>query len=157
MLFNEAKNRAASKPRYMYADGCFAYLKGFNKVFYDHHHSCKLVQKVGIRSKTGQSQNVVERLHGTLKDMLRARRGMDAMPKTDSMLKGWFVHYNFLRPHATLNGKTPAEAAGAKLDLTNRWESLIEQATKWKYQLAFSDKKQIAPLQHSMVESCVKA
>jgi transposase-like protein len=159
MLFNEAKNRAANKPKYMYADGCFAYLKGFNNVFYDHHKSCKLVQKVGIRSKIGQSQNVIERLHGTLKDMLRARRGMDAAVKTESMLKGWFVHYNFLRPHAALNGKTPAEVAGAKLDLQNRWESLIDQATKWKMKAVFTDKNQAAPLAHHVrEESCqVKA
>ena len=84
------RNRAASKPKYMYADGCFAYLKGFNNVFYDHHNSCKLVQKVGIRSKTGQSQNVIERLHGTLKDMLRARRGnlTDAQDRFDALRVG---------------------------------------------------------------------
>jgi len=73
---------------------------------------------------------------------------MDAATKTESMLKGWFVHYNFLRPHATLNGKTPAEVAGVTLDITNRWESLIDQATKWKVQTAatFTDKNQSAPL-----------
>lgn len=147
MLFEEAKNRAANKPRYIYADGCFAYLKAFNNIFYDHHKSCKLVQKIGIRSKTGLSQNVIERLHGTLKDLLRVRRGMDTAIKTESMLKGWFIHYNFLRPHATLNRKTPAEVAGVKLDITNRWESLIDQATKWKAQsiVTFTERNQAVP------------
>jgi transposase InsO family protein len=46
---------------------------------------------------------------------------MDDGIKTGIMLKGWFVHYNFLRPHSSLKGKTPAEAAGIKLDITNRW------------------------------------
>lgn len=50
------------------------------------------------------------------------------------MLKGWFVHYNFLRPHSALNGKTPGEVAGINLDVSNRWESLIDQAIKWKNQ-----------------------
>jgi len=27
-------------------------------------------------------------------------------------LDGWFVYYNFLRPHLSLKGKTPAEACG---------------------------------------------
>lgn len=75
---------------------------------------------------------MVERLHGTLKDMLRSRRGMDSHTQTEAMLDGWFVYYNFLRPHSALNGKNPAEAAGIKLDLSNRWESLIDLATKWK-------------------------
>lgn len=69
---------------------------------------------------------MVERLHGFLKDILRSRRGMDSNEKTSAMLKGWFVHYNFLRPHSTLNGKTPAEVAVIHLKLENRWESLID-------------------------------
>jgi transposase InsO family protein len=75
---------------------------------------------------------MVERLHGTLKDMLSARRGMDQIDKTETMLDGWCVYYNFLRPHSALGGKTPAEVAGIKLDLPNRWESLIDLATKWE-------------------------
>lgn len=64
--------------------------------------------------------------------MLRTRRGMDNTTKTNAMLNGWFVYYNFLRPHSALDGKTPAEAAGIQLNLENRWESIIELATKWK-------------------------
>ncbi|MGB8215901.1 MAG: IS6 family transposase [Candidatus Methanoperedens sp.] len=131
-LFKEAKERAINKPKVIYADGCFAYRQGFNNVFYDHHQSCKLIQNVGIRGEKAENQNLIERLHGTLKDMLRSRRGMDDGIKTGIMLKGWFIHYNFLRPHSFLKGKTPAEAAGVKLDLSNRWESLIDLATKWK-------------------------
>jgi transposase-like protein len=129
-LFREAKKRAVRKPQVVYADGCYSYKKGFNKTLWDHHKSCKLVQKVGLNGRV--NQNVIERLHGTLKDMLRARRGMDQSVKTGAMLKGWFVHYNFLRPHSALGGKTPAEVAGIEVDTTNRWESLIDQATKWK-------------------------
>ena len=64
--------------------------------------------------------------------MLRARRGLDSVEKTTSLLRGWFVYYNFLKPHSSLKGKTPAEMAGITIDVENRWESLIEQALKWK-------------------------
>jgi transposase-like protein len=129
-LFKDAHKKAIKKPRIIYSDGCFAYRKGFSKVFWDHHRSCQLIQNVGINGRV--HQNMVERLHGTLKDMLRARRGMDQGTKTEAMLDGWFVYYNFLRPHSSLGGKTPAETASIKLNLDNRWESLIDLATKWK-------------------------
>lgn len=130
-LFKEAKTKAIKKPRIIYSDGCFAYRKGFSKVFWDHHHTCELIQNVGINGRP--HQNKVERLHGTLKDMLRARRGLDNETATQAMLDGWFVYYNFLRIHSAI-GKTPAEAAGINLNLDNRWESLIDLATKWKSQ-----------------------
>ncbi len=130
ILFKDARNRTIRKPRIIYADGCFAYPKGFNLHFGDRNRTCRLIQNVGINGRV--HQNMVERLHGTLKDMMRARRGMDQMDKTGTMLDGWFVFYNFLRPHSSLGGKTPAEAAGIKLDLTDRWESLIDLATQWE-------------------------
>jgi len=129
-LFKDARNRAIKKPKLILSDGCFAYRKGFSKVFWDHHRSCQLIQNVGINGR--RNQNIVERLHGSLKDMLRSRRGMNDEAKTEAMLDGWFVFYNFLRPHSSLGGKTRAEVAGIKLDLTNRWESLIDLAIKWK-------------------------
>lgn len=130
-LFMDARNRMIKRPKIIYADGCFAYRKGFNKAFYTNKRdNTILIQNVGINARP--HQNIVERLHGTLKDMLRARRGLDQYDKTESMLDGWFVYYNFLRPHSSLGGKTPAEAAGIKLDLTDRWESLIDLATKWE-------------------------
>lgn len=130
ILFKEARNRAIKKPRILYSDGCFAYRKGFHLVFGDRRRTCELIQNVGINSRI--HQNMVERLHGTLKDMLRSRRGMSQNDTTKAMLDGWFVYYNFLRPHSSLGGKTPAEAAGIELNLENRWESLIDLATKWK-------------------------
>ena len=130
-LFTDARNRTIKTPKIIYADGCFAYRKGFNKAFYTNKGTkTKLVQNVGINGRP--HQNMVERLHGSLKDILRARRGMDQESRTELMLDGWFVYYNFLRPHSALNGKTPAEAAGIRLNLENRWETLIELATKWK-------------------------
>ena len=131
VLFESAKKRANHKPKIIFSDGCFSYIKAFNRVFYDNHRSCKLIQNVGINGRH-YNQNLIERLHGSLKDMLRARRGLDSVEKTTSLLRGWFVYYNFLKPHSSLKGKTPAEMAGITIDVENRWECLIEQALKWK-------------------------
>ena len=130
ILFKSALNRANTKPKEVVSDGCFAYRKPFHSVFYDNKQTCKLTQFVGINGK--KHQNIIERLHGSLKDMLRARRGLDSVEKTSIILRGWFVYYKFLRPHSSLNDKTPAQMAGIDLKLDDRWESLIDLTTKWK-------------------------
>jgi hypothetical protein len=34
-----------------------------------------------------------------------------------------------MRPHEGLDGKTPAEASGIKIEGNNKWRTLIENAT----------------------------
>jgi transposase InsO family protein len=44
-------------------------------------------------------------------------------------MDGWQVYYNYIRPHQTLNGFTPAEASGINLDLEgNKWLGLIRKS-----------------------------
>jgi hypothetical protein len=45
------------------------------------------------------------------------------------ILDGWFVYYNFLRPHQSLNGKTPAEVSKIGLNPETSWKELINLAT----------------------------
>lgn len=42
----------------------------------------------------------------------------------DRFAEGWLVHYNFYRPHTSLRGKTPAEAAGLNYE-HHDWASLV--------------------------------
>ncbi|NDF26904.1 MAG: transposase, partial [Nitrosopumilaceae archaeon] len=37
---------------------------------------------------------------------------------------------NYVRPHSSLNGKTPAEACGIKIEGDNKWLTLIQNASK---------------------------
>lgn len=55
-------------------------------------------------------------------------RGLKAYDSTKLLLEGWSVHYNCVRPHMSLGGKAPAQAA--RMDIPNNWKGLIEQATK---------------------------
>ncbi|RLI89494.1 MAG: hypothetical protein DRO98_00925 [Archaeoglobales archaeon] len=76
---------------------------------------------------------MVERLHGTLKDRTKPARGLgsnrksrrDRIETIENLLKGWEVHYNFVRPHTSLGGKIPAEVAG--VEGLNDWRTLIKQ------------------------------
>ena len=112
------------KPTTLYTDGSFAYDDAYNKVFYSHCKSEKVewVRRVGIKSR--KTNNLVERLHGTLKDRTKPMRGLKNDKKAESILNGYVINYNYCRKHQKL-GKTPAEAAGIKV---KGWKQLIEAA-----------------------------
>ena len=40
------------------------------------------------------------------------------------------MYHNYFRPHMGLNGKTPAEACGVKIEGDNKWMTLIQNASK---------------------------
>ena len=65
----------------------------------------------------------------TLKDRLKVMRGLKSEETAEIILSGWFIFYNFIRPHESLKGKTPAEAVGLDLGLKHKWHELIELAT----------------------------
>ncbi len=60
-------------------------------------------------------------------------RGMDTDQSAKLLLEGQKIHYNYLRPHQALNGKTPAEKAGIDLQLKgNKWKELIARGKMTK-------------------------
>jgi hypothetical protein len=46
------------------------------------------------------------------------------------ILRGYQLFRNYVRPHEGLDGKTPAEACGIKIDGENKWLTLIQNASK---------------------------
>jgi transposase-like protein len=81
--------------------------------------------------KEGTNNNIVERVHGTIRERLKVMRGLDHDESAKTMLEGNRIYYNYLRPHQALNGKTPAEKAGIDLQLEgNKWEELIKRAKR---------------------------
>jgi len=127
-VFKQGLEQSKVRPRAVFVDGSFVYETAFNKVFYTMRKDTRpeLVQRVGIRAR--ETNNIVERMHGTVKDRTRPMRGLKAFDSTRSILEGFTIHYNFVRPHQSLNGKTPAQAA--RMEAPSNWKSLIEEATK---------------------------
>lgn len=128
-IFKKGLDQSKVKPKAVFVDGCNAYDAAFNKVFYSRYKADKvtLVKKVGITAR--KTNNIVERLHGTLKDRTRSMRGLKDFEGTKSLLEGYTVHYNFVRPHQSLKGKTPAQASG--IIAKNDWHWLVKEATKY--------------------------
>jgi hypothetical protein len=46
------------------------------------------------------------------------------------ILKGYQLYHNYFRGHDALDGKTPADIAGIKILGTNKWRTVIENASK---------------------------
>ena len=56
---------------------------------------------------------------------------MRGLKKQDTpVLKGYQLFHNYIRPHMGLEGKTPAEACGIKIEGENKWITVIQNASK---------------------------
>jgi len=55
---------------------------------------------------------------------------MRTLEKADTpILTGMQIYHNYVRPHMALNGKTPSEAAGIKVEGNDKWLTLIQNAS----------------------------
>ena len=56
---------------------------------------------------------------------------MRGLKKVDTpILTGYQLYHNYIRGHEALDGKTPAEVAGIKIEGGNKWITLIQNASK---------------------------
>ncbi len=70
------------------------------------------------------------RLNGEIRDREKVFRGLK---KTyTAILDGMRVYYNFTKKHGSLNGQTPAESALISVDGTNKWKTIIQNASLGK-------------------------
>ena len=114
-----ARERAAEPPEQLKTDGLPSYRRAMRHAF-----PTKLVQHVvsqGIRAEI--NNNLSERLQGTIRDRDKTLRGLQARDTGQDYVDGLVTHYNYFRPHKSLQGKRPAEAAGVNLPFTT-WEDV---------------------------------
>jgi hypothetical protein len=101
------------------------------------------VQRVGIRAR--ETNNIVERLHETVKERVKPMRGFKNEDSARIILEGYVANYNYARPHMSLKGKTPAEEAGIEV---KGWKQLIENAIQTEIvQPKASEGISVAPMQ----------
>jgi hypothetical protein len=72
-------------------------------------------------------------MHGTVKDRTKVMRGLKSFESTKALLEGFTIHYNYVRPHQSLDNRTPAQVARTQAPST--WRGLIEEATKYETQV----------------------
>jgi putative transposase len=118
----EAKEKAGKSPKRIMTDGWSGYRDGIELVFgSDTEH----VLSTPFKDKE-DSTNIVERVQGTLKERTKVMRGLKTLDSMNAFLKGWIIHYNYFRPHLSLQDRTPAEVAGINFPYRN-WKELIEK------------------------------
>lgn len=70
----------------------------------------------------------MERLNGEVRDREKVMRGLKNIDTT--VLTGYQLYHNFIRPHEGINNLTPAEMCGVKIRGDNKWKTIIENAYK---------------------------
>lgn len=139
-LMRKASERAGKVPKEVITDKLSAYLDGVELAFgADTEH----VRSHGFTIQP--NTNLIERFHGTLKDRTKVMRGLKNMESAIEFTDGWLVHYNFFRPHRSLNDRTPAEAAGLSAPCKN-WADVVNAG---KPQIRVTVVETPIPLHHS--------
>jgi transposase-like protein len=120
-LMELASKRAGKIPKRVTTDKLNAYLDGIELAFgADTEH----IQSSPF--SIDSNHNVIERMQGTIKDRTKVLRGFKTVPTARLILDGFLIHYNFFRPHMSLNGKTPAEVAKIISPVKN-WTELVRK------------------------------
>ena len=126
--FQAAKKVAPSQPKAIVHDGLHSYNEAFRREFYTRKApQTKNIRSVSVRHEGLNSK--VERLNNSVREREVVMRGMDHKESAQILLEGMRIYYDYARTHQALKGKTPAEAAGIRLEGNgNRIENLIRSA-----------------------------
>ena len=106
-----ARERAANPPAVVKTDGLRSYRQALPRAFPT--REVKHTVSQGIKAQI--NNNMSERLQGTFRDRDKTLRGLDSRETGQAYIDGMVLHYNYFRPHESLDNKKPAEAAGAEL------------------------------------------
>ena len=131
--FKLALKRAKYLPQRVKCDGWKPHIQGAGKC----------LRHVPILSKTKKQDygwiNLIERLHRTMRGLaIKKRRRFRSLGALQNLVDLVRIYYNFLRPHQTLDGCTPAMSAGIVYP-HDGWSNLIRYAHKVikKYEVHF--------------------
>ena len=123
VLFFRAKRLMGKQPKTLITDGLASYSIACEQVFDEAQH----IRKITLKGKV-HNNNKMERMNGEIRDREKTMRGLKR--KRTVILQGYQIYHNYIRPHEALDGKTPAEACGIRVEGNNKWLTLIQNASK---------------------------
>jgi transposase-like protein len=77
------------------------------------------------------NNNKIERFNGSVKGRLKPMGHLSSNEGADLFADGYEIHYNYIREHQALNGKTPYGASKGLTEELN-WRQLIDKASRAK-------------------------
>lgn len=127
-LFKKAEEQAGKKPKVLISDGAPNFATAATKAWWTQRKEGRVAHVADIRLGGEVHNNKMERMNGEVRDREKVMRGLKIVDSP--VLKGYQLYHNFVRPHEGLNGATPAERAGIKVEGRNKWLTLIQNAKK---------------------------
>ena len=127
-LFRDAKFITRKEPERITSDGA----ANFAEAIEDELPNTKHIADIRM---AGQVHN--NKMESLNSNTIRIReKVMRSLKRGDSpILRGIQIYHNFIRPHQALNGKTPADMAGIKVEGQDKWFTLIQNAQVRKNEL----------------------
>jgi putative transposase len=127
-LFQLAKAVAGKAPKTLVSDGAANFHEAYNKEFRIMKIENRTEHIRHIRLAGDYNNNKMERMNGEIRDRERVMRGLEN--KETPILAGYQLFHNYIRPHISLDGQTPAERAGIRIKGQNKWLTVIQNASK---------------------------
>ena len=129
-LMELAEKRAGKTPKVVVTDSLKVYLDGIEQAY-----GSETTHKQGSPFDIQNNTNLIERFHSTLKERTKVMRALRNKETTQTFTDGWLLYYNYLKPHMSLDNKTPAETAKLEYPFKN-WSDITNQHTKPKVTLS---------------------
>ena len=127
-LLQEAKDVTKRTPHTFTTDGLGSYHVAYKKVFWQMDRQKRTLHIRHIHLQRDMNNNKMERINGEIRDREKTMRGLKI--KDSAMLKGYLLYHNYFRPHMALHGMTPAEKCGIYINGTDKWKTVIQNASQ---------------------------
>jgi len=126
-LLSQGKQIAGKTPLTLITDGLHAYHLAWKREIYSNRRQqARHIEHITWKGQVNDNRKM-ERFNGEIRDREKVMRGLKR--KDTPILTGYQIYHNYIRPHEALEGRTPAEACGIKVEGKNKWLTLIQNAS----------------------------
>jgi len=119
ILMEKASERASKMPKVVVTDKLKSYIDGIEQAY-----GSATKHRQTSAFEIQNDNNLIERFHNSLKERTKVMRAQKNKSTLQRFTDGWLVHYNFFRPHMSLENRPPAEVAGLKYQYHN-WADVV--------------------------------